>query len=90
MQNGKTARIAVISEGKELLLYLDRGRIIYAEAGSLEGAQAVYEALAWLTGTWVVQPVAEHDLPEPNNDEPNESILMEGCRLLDERQRART
>ena len=23
-------------------------------------------------------------LPEPNNDIPNESILMEGCRLIDE------
>ena len=30
------------------------------------------------------EPVPADELPEPNNELPNESILMEGCRLLDE------
>jgi response regulator RpfG family c-di-GMP phosphodiesterase len=86
--SGKTARIQVISNGAELALYLDKGRITFAQVGEKTGAQAVYEALAWSAGNWIVQPVADGDLPEPNNEHPNESILMEGCRLLDERQRA--
>jgi response regulator RpfG family c-di-GMP phosphodiesterase len=88
--SGKTVRIQVISNAGELALYLDKGRIIFAQVGEKTGAQAVYEALAWSTGNWIVQPVADTDLPAPNNDAPNESILMEGCRLLDERQRTAT
>ncbi len=88
--SGKTARIEVTSGEDTLMLFLDKGRIIFAELGDAVGAQAVYRALAWANGKWVIQPVSEADLPEPNNEEANESILMEGCRLLDERQREST
>jgi len=86
----KTARMVVRSPeppGEDLVLYLNRGSISHAVLGSIQGAEAVYRALAWEDGNWVVNPVAAEDLPEPNNDLPNESILMEGCRLLDEKQR---
>jgi response regulator RpfG family c-di-GMP phosphodiesterase len=84
----KTAKILVTaSTGEELTLYLHHGAIEFAKLGNLEGARAVYEALAWSTGTWQVEPTDEQSLPKPNNTMSNESLLIEGCRLLDEKQR---
>lgn len=68
-----------------LILYLDRGAIIFAEYRGKTGADAVYETLGWTDGYWTVEPIPREGLPAPNNDLSNESILMEGCRLLDER-----
>ena len=85
----KTARIKINSQGNELTLCLNRGQIVYAEADGKTGAEAVYEGVAWGTGKWVIQPLAEDELPEPNNDQSNESILMEGCRRLDEQTRVK-
>lgn len=70
---------------ERLLLYLDRGAIIFAEYKGKTGAEAVYETLGWTDGYWTVEPISRQGLPVPNNDLTNESILMEGCRLLDER-----
>ncbi|MBN1213023.1 MAG: DUF4388 domain-containing protein [candidate division Zixibacteria bacterium] len=83
----KTVRIAVNSGEQELIIYLDEGAIVYAKCDVLTGAEAVYEGLSWKDGTWSAQPVSPGSIPEPNNDYSNESILMEGCRLLDERTR---
>ena len=83
----KTVRIAVNSDERELIIYLDEGAIIYAKCNELAGAESVYEGLSWKDGTWSAQPVSPGSIPEPNNDYSNESILMEGCRLLDERTR---
>lgn len=80
----RTARITVTSDDRQLLLYLDRGQITFAESDGRLGAEAVYGPLSWVDGSWQVEPIEESQLPEPNNDLPNESILMEGCRLLDE------
>ena len=88
--SNKTARIGAVSGEQQLNLFLKKGQIIYAEGCGKIGAEAVYEALGWTEGTWVIQPISESDLPEPNNDHPNESILMEGCRLLDEKSRTET
>jgi len=84
----KTARITVTSGDNELdrmTLYLNQGAIVFAEYGEKKGASAVYETLGWTDGRWRVEPVTESSLPAPNNDLSNESILMEGCRLLDEK-----
>jgi len=80
----KTARLTIYSSDTNLTLFLNRGRIVFAKTEQRTGAEAVYEALAWTEGKWVIKPVEQSDLPEPNNDQSNESILMEGCRLLDE------
>jgi len=84
----KTARITVVSaENAEdrLTLYLDQGAIIFAEFGGKKGAEAVYHTLGWTDGRWTVEPVTRTSLPSPNNELSNESILMEGCRLIDEK-----
>ena len=83
----KTVRLAVNSDHNELVIYLEQGNIVYAACNELEGAEAVYKALTWTDGNWSVQPVTRGSIPTPNNDIPNESILMEGCRLIDEQQR---
>lgn len=86
----RTTKITVTPESgssDSLLMYLCRGQITYAKLGGLLAERAIYQALTWETGTWVSEPVTEKDLPEPNNTLPNEFILMEGCRLIDERGR---
>lgn len=84
----KTAVITVKNEIPDvgrLTIYLNQGRIVHSKIGDLEGAEAIYEALTWADGTWSVEPLAEDKIPEANTDQSNESILMEGCRLMDER-----
>ena len=86
----KTARIIVSSDDNpdnRLVIYLNEGRICHAHLGNLAGAEAVFEGLGWDHGSWWVQPTRSEELPEPNNDLPNESVLMEGCRHIDERAR---
>ncbi|MDH4158112.1 MAG: DUF4388 domain-containing protein, partial [candidate division Zixibacteria bacterium] len=86
----KTVRIiarSYVPDKYHLELYLDQGSIRFARLGDLTGAQAIYEAIAWSDGTWKVESVSPDALPECNVVQPNESILMEGCRLLDEKVR---
>jgi len=86
----KTVKITVNEGGpekQELELYLDRGNIVYAKLGDLNGAEAVYLALTWIDGSWAIVPVDTGEFPPPNNDLSNESIMMEGCRLMDEKLR---
>ena len=71
----------------ELVIYFDRGKIINASFEDINGAEAVYKAIGWKKGSWQVEALESSQLPEANNELPNESILMEGCRLLDETKR---
>lgn len=87
----KTVRITVQCHKLDTLplsIYLNQGAITHAKSGELSGAEAVYEGLTWADGTWMIEPVAPEDIPEQNNHLSNEGILMEGCRLLDEKIRA--
>ena len=88
--SSRTAKLSV-TDGKksesELVIYFHKGKIIFASFEDIIGAEAVYHAIGWKDGTWQVEALASSQLPEPNNELPNESILMEGCRLLDETKR---
>ncbi len=86
----KTARISITGQGKQLTMYLDKGNIIYAECEGKVGPEAVYQGIPWTRGIWSVDPVEPEKLPEPNNFESNDSILLEGCRLMDEETREDT
>jgi len=83
----KTARITVKNDcdSGSLTIYLSGGKIIFADFNESRGPEAIYEGLGWGAGSWTVEPVASGGLPEPNVEDSNESILMEGCRRLDER-----
>lgn len=78
------------NDGKvSLIIYLKRGQIIHSILGDLEGAEAVCEAITWTEGQWYVQPISELEYPKSNTHLSNEEILMEGCRLMDERNRSK-
>ncbi len=84
----KTVKITVRpdeSVNTELILFLKEGQITYASIDDIKGHDAVYEGLCWENGDWVIESVGYAQIPEPNIFEPNESLLMEGCRLIDER-----
>lgn len=86
----RTAKITLANKDNSedsLVIFLDNGNIIYSELGGLLGANAIYQALNWSSGQWVMEKIEKEHLPQPNNHLSNESILMEGCRLLDERTR---
>lgn len=86
----RTVKITVTpsdDSDQKLVLYLQDGQITYAILGELKGAHAVYSALLWSDGSWSIEPISEEFLPDPNNEQPNEMILMEGCRLMDEHTR---
>ena len=87
---GKTARISVSAHGQQLTVFLDHGRIVYAECDDIRGPEAVYCALGWRQGVWSVDPVPAEELPEPNNELTNEAVLLDGCRRLDEMGRRST
>jgi hypothetical protein len=86
--NCRTVKITLRPDelkAEQLTLYLDHGRITFAQTESRTGAEAIYQALAWADGNWKVESTATEDIPPPNNTLSNESILMEGCRVMDEK-----
>jgi DNA-binding response OmpR family regulator len=85
----RTVKITVtaMADDEQLIMFLDQGNVAFAQLGDLVGAPAVHEAIAWSDGSWVVEPVSPDKLPVPNNHTLNESLLKDGCRLMDERVR---
>nr|MBN2276582.1 DUF4388 domain-containing protein [candidate division Zixibacteria bacterium] len=83
----KTTRINITGHGQQLTIFIDNGRLIYAECDDKSGAEAVYMCIPWTNGVWSIDPIKPDQLPPANNDLPIETILLEGCRLLDERNR---
>lgn len=83
----KTVKMAIqpnIPDTGLLTLYLNKGNIHFAEFEDLTGAEAIYKALTWTDGTWIVEPITVEELPPLNNELSNDAILMEGCYRLDE------
>ena len=86
----KTVKITMTDDDDDhypLIMFLKNGHMSFAQLGDKLGAEAIYEAIAWEEGNWQIEHVNGDSLPEGNNDMPNESILMEACRLLDESRR---
>lgn len=71
------------STGEEARLFLEDGRPVHATCGALAGAEAVYRVISWEDdGEFTVYP--ETEFPQPNIKDSLESLIMEGCRRLDE------
>lgn len=71
------------SNGEQAVIYLDNGQMIHGVCGKLKGSDAICRVITWEEdGEYSVEPVEA--FPEPNISLPLESILMEGCRILDE------
>jgi DNA-binding response OmpR family regulator len=71
------------SNGETAVIHLDHGRLAHAKGDNLQGAEAIYRVIAWGDdGHYSVESATE--FPTVNVSQPLESLLMEGCRLLDE------
>lgn len=80
----KSVRIDLTSGGGETaVIHMNKGQLVHAAAGDVSGVDVVYRVIAWEDGEFTVTPVSE--FPPANISDSNESILMEGCRILDER-----
>ena len=87
----KSVKITVLrpqAPTEPLLIYLDKGILVFAQLGVRSGADAIYEGMTWTEGSWTVDPVAPENLPTPNNSLSNDAVLMEGAYRLDEKMRA--
>ncbi len=81
----RSVRIELHKGKANAKIILWQGQIKYAEAAGKMGEEAVYEILAWQDATFSFSPV--ETMPEVNCRVPNEAMLLEGCRLMDERKR---
>ena len=80
----KSVRIEITGGmGESAVIFLDRGRLVHAACGHLSGAEAIYRVISWEDdGAFAVLP--ETRFPSPTIRQAIETVLMEGCRLLDE------
>ena len=80
-----TGVLSVGTAGRPAVVSFREGEVIAATAGGPTGADAIYELLSWAEGNFSFAPgEVEGDPMQPALTE----LLLEGCRRLDERQRA--
>jgi hypothetical protein len=71
------------NNGHKAKIYMRDGQRVFAECGEFVGVEAVYAAIRWREeGAFQIGTVTEY--PAENMSLPNDFVLMEGCRLLDE------
>ncbi len=83
-QSQKSVGIKLLrSNGEQAVIHLDTGQLVHAICGDLKGSDAICRVITWEEdGEYRVEPVQE--FPPANISMPLESVLMEGCRILDE------
>lgn len=83
-QSQRSARIVLSGgDGETAEVYLQQGQMIFARCGRKAGEEAVYRIVAWgEKGSFRVE--SPESFPAPNIKNNNESVLLEGCRRLDE------
>jgi len=72
------------SQADQDAIFFDNGRIVHAEVGSLIGEAAVYHLLGWGDGTFEMNE--QQIIPSQTITVPWNHLIMEGMRLIDERQ----
>ena len=69
--------------GEQTDVYLRDGQMSCASCGKLTGDNAIHRIISWREdGYFRLEPVSEY--PPDNIALPNDYVLMEGCRLVDE------
>lgn len=71
---GKSGKLTLTSEGKEGIIYLRRGNVIYAEVGEIRGEEALYALALWTLGSFTYNP--ETTLVDPNIQAGSESLFI--------------
>jgi len=70
-------------EGNVAEIYLRKGQMVYSRYGEIYGVDAIYKIIAWGDrGSFSIEQA--RDFPPGNISLPNDFIIMEGCRQLDE------
>jgi response regulator RpfG family c-di-GMP phosphodiesterase len=80
--SGRSAKIELKEDGKAGQVYIDKGRIIHAQLGKLEGNDALYELVRWRQGEFSISPMTAK--PVVNIQTSTDALLLEACRLVDE------
>lgn len=80
-----TGALSIRRGGEVGTIWFERGEIVHAECGSLAGEEAVYELLAWRSGAFSLKSGAQTGLRTIHSKW--QTLLLEGCRLLDEASR---
>ncbi len=83
--SGRSVRIELQSGNRKGMVALWQGNIKFAQTNDFQGEKAVYDILTWDTGSFTLHPIDSP--PATNCKMPNETILLEGCRLMDEQNR---
>ncbi len=71
------------NNGAKAEIIMRDGQMVFAACGEVAGVEAVYAVIRWREeGSFQIGPATE--TPADNISLPNDFVLMEGCRLLDE------
>jgi CheY-like chemotaxis protein len=92
-QNGKTGTLELSrrdaqGRAEKAVVHLDRGNIVQASTGAVEGEKALFRLLAWSDGAFAFAP-RRIDVVS-SIQKPLRALLMEGMRQLDETRRLET
>ena len=80
--SGKTGVFLLQTTDQSGEIYLQDGEIVHAEAGGVQGEEAVYELAIWQEGDFVFKPGTETD--QRTIKKSNTNLLMEAARRIDE------
>ena len=80
--NEKSVKIAIENGSESGLIYIEKGHIVHAETGNLEGEKALYKTAVWEEGRFQIVPCST--FPARTIQGSTLSLLLEASRLADE------
>ena len=80
----RTGTLRLTSDGRRGEILFLEGRVAYAMEGVRQGEAAVYRMLGWGQGDFELEWTSGSGPPAAQITRPNQSLLMEGIRRLDE------
>jgi uncharacterized protein (TIGR02266 family) len=81
---GRTGTLRLSHDGRRGEIQFVEGRVAAATEGSRQGEVAIYRMLAWDKGDFELEQISTPAPTAAQIDQPNQSLLMEGMRRLDE------
>lgn len=81
-QDQKAAALSISHSGETAVLYFKGGQMVHAVLGNLEGEEVVYQTLAWIEGTFIVETGTK--APAVTIHRAWMDLLLEGAKRLDE------
>ena len=80
--NEKSVKIAIENGTQSGLIYIEKGHIVHAQTGNVEGETALYQTAVWEEGTFQIVPCST--FPARTIQGSTLSLLLEATRLADE------